>query len=79
MSTKFALIAQWSESDAYIVKVVGSSPSVGTKFARLAQLIRALAFQAKGRGFESHISLKKTLSFKVHETMKVSLPSILGL
>ena len=39
--------------------------------ARLAQLIRALAFQAKGRGFESHISLKKTLSFKVHETKKV--------
>ena len=30
-TTKNAGIAQWSEQDAYIVKVGGSSPSIGTK------------------------------------------------
>ena len=30
-------------------------------FAGLAQLIRALAFQAGGCGFESHVPLKKRL------------------
>ena len=28
---KDADIAQWSEQDAYIVKVVGSNPAIGTK------------------------------------------------
>ena len=36
----------------------GSNPSLPTKTAEVAQLIRASAFQAEGRGFESRFPLK---------------------
>ena len=36
----------------------GSNPSPPTSLAEIAQLIRALAFQAGGRGFESRFPLK---------------------
>ena len=39
VSTKFALIAQWLESDAYIVKVTGSSPVGSTAKSNLESIV----------------------------------------
>ena len=47
-------IAQLGEHLPYKQRVIGSSPIVPTIFGLVAQLVRALACHARGRGFESH-------------------------
>ena len=65
-------LAQLGEHLPYKQRVIGSSPILSTKFALrfapqsdfnlsskfglVAQLVRALAFHARGRGFEPHPS-----------------------
>ncbi len=43
----------------------GSNPSLSISYAAIAQLARAEAFQASGRGFESRLPLIKTILRKV--------------
>ena len=43
----------------------GSNPSLSTYYAAIAQLARAEAFQASGRGFESRLPLLKIMLRKV--------------
>ena len=47
-------IAQLGEHLPYKQGVIGSSPIVSTKNGLVAQLVRALACHARGRGFEPH-------------------------
>ncbi len=47
-------IAQLGEHLPYKQRVIGSSPIVPTIFGLVAQLVRALACHARGRGFEPH-------------------------
>ena len=49
-------IAQLGEHLPYKQRVIGSSPIVSTKVGPVAQLVRALACHARGRGFEPHPS-----------------------
>ena len=47
-------LAQLGEHLPYKQRVIGSSPIVPTIFGLVAQLVRALACHARGRGFEPH-------------------------
>ena len=50
----FGSIAQLGEHLPYKQRVIGSSPIVSTMVGLVAQLVRALACHARGRGFEPH-------------------------
>ena len=52
----YGRLAQLGEHLVYTERVVGSSPSVPTIFGGVAQLVRAPACHAGGRGFEPHHS-----------------------
>ena len=47
-------IAQLGEHLPYKQRVIGSSPIVSTRNGPVAQLVRALACHARGRGFDPH-------------------------
>ena len=47
-------IAQLGEHLPYKQRVIGSSPIVSTINGPVAQLVRALACHARGRGFDPH-------------------------
>ena len=49
-------LAQLGEHLPYKQRVTGSSPVLSTIYGLVAQLVRALACHARGRGFEPHPS-----------------------
>ena len=56
MEIKFGRLAQLVEHLVYTERVIGSSPLPPTICGGVAQLVRAPACHAGGRGFEPHHS-----------------------
>ncbi len=66
-------IAQLGEHLPYKQEVTGSSPVVPTRNGLLAQLVRALACHARGRGFEPHAGRHFFLPFPAYASVAQSV------
>ena len=76
--TKSGRLAQLGEHLPYKQRVIGSSPIVSTMVGLVAQLVRALACHARGRGFEPHPSRHRYASVAQLVEQGTENPRVVG-